>query len=96
MNLVGKAKGLALRSPLLRAVVGRTRDKAATVAARLAGERRMGEAAHGKIELMELEIYRLRSELNRAVAQAQRERDRNLELLRRLKAASDVTSDAQG
>ncbi|MCB1468276.1 MAG: hypothetical protein M9944_02120 [Rhizobiaceae bacterium] len=92
MNLIAKAKGLALRSPLLRAVVVRTRDKAAVVAARLAGERRMAEAAHGRIEFMELEIYRLRSDLNRAVAQAQRERDRNLELLRRLKAASDVNA----
>lgn len=89
MNLVGKAKGIALRSPLLRAVIGKARDRAASVAARLAGERRMSEAAHGRIELMELEIYRLRSDLNRAVAQAQRERDRNLDLLGRLRASAD-------
>ncbi len=90
MGLVRSVKGLVLRSPVLRAAVSKLRDRAAVVAARVAGERRMNEAAHGRVELMELEIYRLRSDLNRAVSQAARERDRNLELRERLRALGDL------
>ena len=90
MGLIRRAKGLILRSPLLRAAVSRLRDRAAAVAARLAGERRMNEAMHGRVELMELEIYRLRSDLNRAVGQEARGRERNLELRERLRASGDL------
>ena len=69
-------KAFILRVPLLRRAAVATRDWAARIARGLAGQHRMAQFDSSERQAMELEIYRLRSSLHRAIASAERERKR--------------------
>ena len=85
------ARRIILSSPPLLRLANRVRDRAAAYAARVAGERRMNaeaprpeaetepkREAKPEVEAMELELYGLRSDLQRAVARAEAERERRM------------------
>lgn len=63
MNL--KLKAFLLRFPTVRALIFGVRKRIAPVAVALAGERLMNESARVNDERLELENYRLRSDMQR-------------------------------
>lgn len=70
-----RIKTFLLSFPASRRVIDRFRNRAARVATRLAGERRMTSIERDTIEQLELENYRLRATVQRLQARAAAARD---------------------
>jgi hypothetical protein len=80
------ARRIVLTSPILRRLTDAVRNRAAVLAVRLAGDARMAQRQRDEMNAQELELYGLRSDLQRAVARAELERERRIALEARLAA----------
>ena len=86
MTVNDLARRIVLTSPILRRLTGAVRNRAAVLAVRLAGDARMAQRQRDEMNAHELELYGLRSDLQRAVARAELERERRIALETRLAA----------
>lgn len=86
MTVNDLARRIVLTSPILRRLTGAVRNRAAVLAVRLAGDARMAQRQRDEMNAHELELYGLRSDLQRAVARAELEREQRIALEARLAA----------
>jgi hypothetical protein len=75
MAVRARVKALLLSYPVSRRLIQSFRDRAAQVAVRLAGERRMSSLGREELDQLALENYRLRATIQRMQASAAAARD---------------------